>query len=318
MGVDIGKARRRQPGVFRRLYTNETGLAQFLQEKGTSLEVIASIVSRFPRSITRSLDHLEQRWQLWRNVFSTDAEIVSILERSPESFFRSSDNENLQKNVAFLMSLKLNSKDFHRLITKAPRTFSNSIALNKQKVELLEDICLQLGGKNPEQFAKTIITKNVYVLIMSDKRIRSNIDTMKDFLKMSDSAFLDLLEGRVANILDLSNESLKKNLKNLEQKLSLLGCDNDEIKKLITKHPVVLGFGPRTLNAKLDCLLSRGITIKQILEKPKVLNFRAQNTAQRLEQLQKVGYDFEKYGIHILDSSQQRFIAKMKKFSALK
>ncbi|XP_037549405.1 transcription termination factor 1, mitochondrial [Nematolebias whitei] len=316
MGVDIRTAHQRQPGVFRRLFTNEKVLAQFLKEKGASCKVIASIVSRFPRSITRSLDHLEQRWQLWRNVFSTDAEIISILERSPESFFRSSDNENLQKNIAFLMSLSLSSKVFHRLMTKAPRTFSNSVALNKQKVELLEDICLQLGGKNPQQFAKTIITKNIYVLIMSDKRIQSNVDTLKDFLKLSDSALLDLLEGRGAYILDLSSEYLKRNLKTFEQKMFLLGCDDDEIKKMITKYPEVLDFGPTTLNAKLDCLLNGGITIKQILEKPKVLDFRVQIIAERLEQLQTVGYDLKQNGIHILDSSQKRFLEKMNKLSA--
>lgn len=318
IGVDIGKARQRQPGVLRRHLTNEMGLAQFLERKGASCEAIASIVSRFPRSITRSLDHLEQRWQLWRRVFSTDAEIMSILERSPESFFRSSDNENLKKNITFLKSLKLSSKDFHRLMTKAPRTFSNSVALNEQKVELLEDICLELCGENPKQFAKTIITKNIYVLIMSNKRIQTNVDILKDFLKLSDSALLDLLEGRGAKILDLSSEYLRKNLNSLEQKMCLLGCEKDEIKNLITKYPWVLCCGPTTLNAKLDCLINGGITIKQVLEKAKVLEYRAQNIAERLEQLQRVGYDFEKNGIHILDCSQTRFIERMKKLSALK
>ncbi|XP_038135301.1 transcription termination factor 1, mitochondrial [Cyprinodon tularosa] len=317
LGVDVKMARQRQPGVLRKTFTNELGLAQFLQGKGASRNVIASIVSRYPRAITRSADHLEQRWQLWRNVFNTDAEIVNILDRSPESFFRSSDNENLKKNIDFLISLGLNSKDLHRLLTTAPRTFSNSLELNKQMVELLEDICLELGGKNPEQFAKSVISKNLYILIRSTKRVKTNIDNLKTSLKLSDAELLALLQGQGADILDLSNEYLKKNVNNLEQKMSSLGCKKNDIKKLIINYPMILYIGPSTLNPKLDCLLKAGITIKQILEKPKVLDYSTQNITERLKELQRVGYDFEKNGIHILDTSKKRFVAKIEKLSSL-
>uniref|UniRef100_A0A3B4BDM5 Uncharacterized protein n=1 Tax=Periophthalmus magnuspinnatus TaxID=409849 RepID=A0A3B4BDM5_9GOBI len=141
MGVDVKMARRRQPGVLRKIFTNEQGVAKFLKSKGASRKEIASVITRYPRAITRSIDHLEKRWSLWRNIFKSDEEIVSILDRSPESFFRSSDNENLEKNISFLSSLGLNSKDLHRLLTTAPRTFSNSVELNKQMVECLQDVC---------------------------------------------------------------------------------------------------------------------------------------------------------------------------------
>uniref|UniRef100_A0A1A7XK64 Mitochondrial transcription termination factor n=2 Tax=Iconisemion striatum TaxID=60296 RepID=A0A1A7XK64_9TELE len=316
MGVDVRKARQRQPGVLRKAFTNEKGVAQFLQEKGASPEVIASIVSRYPRAITRSISHLEQRWQLWRNVFNTDAEIVSILNRSPESFFRSSDNENLEKNIAFLISLGLSSKDLHRLLTTAPRTFSNSVELNKQMVEFLEDICLELGGNNPVQFAKSIISKNLYILISSTKRVRTNIDYLKASLKLNDSDLLTLLQGNGVEILDLSNEYLKKNFNNVEENLSSLGCERDDINRLIINYPEILYIGSQTLNSKIECLLKGGIAITQILEKPKVLDYSKQNITERLNKLRKVGYDFKKSGINILDSSQKRFNAKMEKLSA--
>uniref|UniRef100_A0A3Q3IY94 Uncharacterized protein n=1 Tax=Monopterus albus TaxID=43700 RepID=A0A3Q3IY94_MONAL len=150
MGVDVKRAHQRQPGVFRKAFTNEQGVAQFLQDRGVNRKVVASIISRYPRAITRSIQHLEQRWDLWRSIFKTDEEIVSILARSPESFFRSSNNSNLEENIDFLTSLGLNTKDLHRLLTTAPRTFSNSLELNKQMVEFLEDICAELGGENPD------------------------------------------------------------------------------------------------------------------------------------------------------------------------
>uniref|UniRef100_A0A4W6CBD1 Mitochondrial transcription termination factor 1 n=1 Tax=Lates calcarifer TaxID=8187 RepID=A0A4W6CBD1_LATCA len=291
MGVDVKMARQRQPGVLRKTITNEEGLAQFLQSKGAGKSVIASIISRYPRAITRSVDHLEQRWELWRNIFKTD------------SFFRSSDNENLKKNIAFVTSLGLTTKDLHRLLTTAPRTFSNSLALNRQMVELLQDVCAELGGKNPEEFAKT--------------RVRANIDNLRASLNLNDSELLALLQGPGAEILDLSNEYLKKNFISLQQRMVSLGCWKADIKKLINTYPMVLYIGTNTLSAKLDCLLKGGITMRQILEKPKVLDFSTQNITERLVELQRVGYDFQKNGINILDSSRKRFDAKIKKLAAL-
>ncbi|XP_073339855.1 transcription termination factor 1, mitochondrial [Pagrus major] len=316
MGVDVTKARQRQPGVFRKACTNEQAVAQFLKGKGANRKVIASIISRYPRAITRSVGHLEQRWELWRNIFKTDAEIVTILDRSPESFFRSSDNGNLEKNIAFLTSLGMNTKELHRLLTTAPRTFSNSVELNRQMVEFLEDTCAELGGKNPEEFAKMVICRNLYILIRSMKRVKTNIDILRDSLKLSDSELLALLQGPGAEILDLSSEYLKKNFNSLKQKMVSLGCRQADIKKLILCYPMVLYIGLDTLSVKLDCLLKGGITMKQIVEKPKVLDYSTQNITGRLEELKKVGYDFKKNGINVLDTSRKRFDAKLERLAA--
>ncbi|XP_049458189.1 transcription termination factor 1, mitochondrial [Epinephelus fuscoguttatus] len=316
LGVDVKKAHQRQPGVFRKVTTNEQGLAQFLKSKGASGKVIADIISRYPRAITRSINHLEQRWKLWKNIFKTDEEIVNILNRSPESFFRTSDNENLEKNIAYLTSLGLNTKDLHRLLTTAPRTFSNSLELNKQMVELLEDICAKLGGENPEQFAKAVISRNLYILIRSTKRVKTNIDVLRDSLNLSDSELLALLQGPGAEILDLSCEYLKKNFNTLQQRMVSLGCRKADIKNLILNYPMVLFIGPDTLSSKLDCLLKGGVTMKQIVEKPKVLDYSTQNILGRLVELKRVGYDFQKSGINILDSSRKRFAAKIEKLIA--
>lgn len=48
MGVDIDRARRRQPGVFNRAVTNEQELKIFLLFKGDSDKEIGSIISRYP------------------------------------------------------------------------------------------------------------------------------------------------------------------------------------------------------------------------------------------------------------------------------
>lgn len=315
LGVDVRMVRRRQPGVLKRSVTNEHGLMHFLQSKGASREMVASIISRFPRAITRSGEHLEQRWELWRRVFKSDGEIVNILARSPESFFRSSDNGNLKKNIVFLGSLGLSSKDLYRLLTTAPRTFSNSLELNQQMVELLREVCLSLGGKDPDQFVRAIISRNSYVLIRSTKRIKGNVSFLQDTLGLSSSKLLELLQGQGAEVLDLSNEYLLNNFRDIQQKLLSQGCSQDDVKTLIIKYPPVLFISRENLRNKIDCLQDGGINIKQIIQKPKVLEFSIDNLKRRLKELQEIAYDFEKNGIGILDSSQRRFDAKLLRLS---
>lgn len=317
MGVDVKMARKRQPGVLRKSITNEHGLTSFLQTKGASREVMASIISRYPRAITRSEDHLKERWCLWRNIFESDSEIVSILHRSPESFFRSSDNDNLEKNIVFLSSLGLTSKDLHRLLTTAPRTFSNSFELNCQMVELLQGVCLSLGGTDPNDFAKSIISKNLYILIRSTKRVSANVEFLKAALGLENKALLSFLRGGGAEILDISHETLKRNFQKLLEKLVSLGKEKQDASKFITNYAPVLFISPVRLNEKLNCLLRAGISVKQIIEKPKVLDFSVENLKWRLDELKKVDYDFNQHGIAILDSSRKRFDAKLDKLKTL-
>ncbi|KAK0136481.1 Transcription termination factor 1, mitochondrial [Merluccius polli] len=321
LGVDLKKARQRQPGVLRRLLTNENDVAGFLRAKGAGREAIASIISRYPRAITRSRDHLEQRWALWRRVFACDSEVVGILSRSPESFFRTSDNENLEKNIAFLTSLGFGAKALHRLVTTAPRTFSNSPQLNRQMVELLEEVGAELGltdrsPQTPRQFAKAVIGRNVYILIRSTKRVRRNVAELRASLRLGDGELLALLQGPGAEVLDLSNEYLSKNFKGLQRRMASEGCAPADVRRLVMSHPMVLYTGTKNLNAKLDCLLRGGITMEQVVDKPKVLDYSMQNMAARIQELRRVGYDFQKSGIAIMDTSRKRFDAKMEKLTA--
>ncbi|XP_051247295.1 transcription termination factor 1, mitochondrial [Dicentrarchus labrax] len=313
MGVDVEMACQRQPGVFRKNFTNEQGLAQFLQSKGATSEEIASIISRFPRAITRSTEHLEERWELWRKILNNDSEIVSVLERSPEAFFRSSDNKNFENIITFLTSLGFTTKDLERLLLRSPRIFSCSLALIRQKVKFLNDICVELGGTNPEQFTKTVLSRNAFIFSDSIKRIRMNIDFLRTYLKLGNSEMLSFIQGSATRILVLSTEYMQKNLNSVEQMMVSLGCQKADIQKLIHTYPVVLYIRPETLSSKLECLLKVGITLEQILETPKVLDYSTQTILGRLELLQEVGYNFRVNGISVLDNSQKRFLAKIKK-----
>ncbi|XP_041524435.1 transcription termination factor 1b, mitochondrial-like isoform X3 [Microtus oregoni] len=234
MGVDIDLARRRQPGVFNRVGTNEQELRIFLLSKGASDKVIGSIISRYPRAITRTPEGLSKRWELWRKIMASDLEIVNILERSPESFFRSNNNLNLENNIKFLCSVGLTNKCLCRLLTRAPRTFSNSLNLNKQMVEFLQETGVSLGHNDPTDFVRKIISKNPSILTQSTKRVKANIEFLQSTFNLNTEDLLLLICGPGAGILDLSNDCTKRNYANIQEKLLSLGCTDEESPSLLS------------------------------------------------------------------------------------
>ncbi|XP_077158683.1 transcription termination factor 1, mitochondrial [Paroedura picta] len=313
LGVDVRMVRQRQPGVLRKMITNEGGLKSFLDAKGATKETIASIISRYPRSITRSYRILEERWKIWRNILTNDLEILNILKRSPESFFRSGNNENLQENIVFFRSFGLSSEDLCKMLTRAPRIFSNSVELNKQMINLLCEICLSLGGENPDYFVKQLISKNVFVFLRSCKQVKANVHLLQSSFKLDNEELLALLHGQGGDVLDLSNEYLKKTLANLKEKLLFHGCSEEEVNMFVLKHIRVLYLSPQNLNEKIDYLILANIDIGQILKCPLVLDKSISTTYHRIQELERVNYDFGFNGIGILALSQQRFELKLEK-----
>ncbi|XP_005282446.1 transcription termination factor 1, mitochondrial [Chrysemys picta bellii] len=313
MGVDVKMVRRRQPGILKKLITNEEGLKGFLQSKGATNEVIASIISRYPRAITRSYESLEKRWELWRSILMTDLEIVNILGRSPESFFRSSNNINMEKNITLFCSLGLTSKHLCNMLTRAPRVFSNGVELNKQLTDLLHEICLSLGGENPNDFVKHIISKNVFILLRSSKQVNANVEFLQSSFHLSNEELLALLHGGGADILDLSNEYMKKNFTNAKGKLLSLGCTEREVDRFFISYPSVLFLSSKNLSDKIDCLLQAKVHIKQIVEMSRVLDISISTIRSKVKELEKTSYDFRTNGIGILSLSKKRFEAKLEK-----
>jgi len=259
------------------------------------------------------------------NNFDSDSQVVEVLDRTPESFFRSSDNENLEVNITFLSSLGFGAECLHRLLTAAPRAFSNSVELNRQMLELLEDVGAELGLSAEEepdgdrqtatQFAVSVVRRNAYVLATSTKRVRGNVTALRELLELSDAELLALLQGPGAEILDLSNSYLNVNFESLRRKMESLGCERGEVKRLVLALPMLMFMGRGNLSAKLDCLLQGGVTMQQVLERPKVLYYGTENIAARMAELRRVGYDFGKHGIGVFDTSRKRFDARMAKFA---
>ncbi|XP_037363513.1 transcription termination factor 1, mitochondrial isoform X1 [Talpa occidentalis] len=315
IGVDVHKAKKRQPGVFNRVGTNEQGLKMFLMSKGASKKVIASIISRYPRAITRKVESLSERWELWRKIMTSDLEILNVLERSPESFFRSNDNQNLENNIDFLYSVGLSDKLLRRLLTHAPRTFSNSLHLNKQMIELLKKVSLSLGHNDPDDFIRKIIFKNPFILIQSTKRVKANIEFLQSTFNLSNEKLLILICGPGAEILDLSNDYAKKTYINIKEKLFSHGCTDEEVHKFVLSYPDLIFMGEKKFSDKIDCLIEENISIARILENPRILDSSISTLKSRIKQLVNAGYDLRTSNLALLSWSQNRYKAKLKKLN---
>lgn len=148
---------------------------------------------------------------------ASDLEIVNSLECSPESFFLSNNNLNLENNIKFLCSVGLTHKCLCRLLTSAPRTFSNSLNLNKQMVEFLQETGISLGHNNPTDFVRKIISKNPSILIQSTKRVKTNIEFLQSTFNLDKEDLLLLICGPGARILDLSKDCTKRNYTNIKE-----------------------------------------------------------------------------------------------------
>lgn len=312
MGVDVDMAKKRQPGVFNKTGISEQDLKMFLLSKGASQEVIASIISRYPRALTRTTEHLSKRWDLWRTIMTSDLEIIDILERSPESFFRSNNNVSLENNIKFLYSVGLTRKCLCRLLNSAPRTFSNSLNLNKQMVELLQEVCLSLGHSQPIDFVRKIILKNPFILIQSTKRIKANIKFLQSTFNLNNEEMLALICGPGADILDLSNDCAKRNYTNIKEKLCKLGCTEQEVQKFVLRYLNVLFLGEKKFNDKIDCLIEEKISISQIIENPRILDSSISTLKSRIKELADAGYNLSISNISLLSWSQKRYKAKLK------
>ncbi|KAL1777602.1 transcription termination factor 1, mitochondrial isoform X1 [Sigmodon hispidus] len=315
MGVDIHMAKRRQPGVFNRTLTNEQELKIFLLSKGASDKVIGSIISRYPRAITRTSEGLLKRWELWRKIMASDLEIVNILERSPESFFRSNNNKNLENNIKFFCSVGLTNKCLCRLLTSAPRTFSNSLNLNKQMIEFLRETSMSLGHNDPTDFVRKIISKNPSILIQSTKRVKTNIEFLQSTFNLNKEDLLLLICGPGAGILDLSNECTKRNYTNIQEKLFSLGCTDEEVQKFVLSYLNMIFLSEKKFNDKIDCLIEEKISISQIIENPRVLDVSINTLKTRIKELVHTGYDLSSSNIALLSWSQKRYEAKLKRLN---
>ncbi|XP_077124328.1 transcription termination factor 1, mitochondrial isoform X1 [Ranitomeya variabilis] len=313
MGVDLTRVRKRHAVLLKKTSTHEQNLKQFLTEKGADAKMVASIISRYPQAITRDLGVLEKMWNVWKGVLESDVTILSVAQRSPESFFRTSNTGNLAKNIRYLQSLGLPPKVLSQLMVKSPRTFANSVDLNKQNVEYLLGLCTKLGGKDPREFVRDLISRNIYILTKSTNRIQNNIEKIKSLMKLDDRALLLWIQGDGSPIVTLSYTYFENNYRNAQEVLLSLGCTEAEISLYIFTCPKLLLVTPTMFANKIKLLMQCGVDVKEILNNPNILAFHINNIKSRIKQLKDSGYDFRSSGLGVLLLGQAKFTSKLER-----
>lgn len=313
MGVDMSLVRKRNAILLKKEITYEQKLKKFLTDKGADTQMVASIISRYPRAITRQYEVLDEMWNIWKGILGTDATVLSVTQRSPESFFRTSNTENLIRNIRYLQSLGLPPKVMSQLMVKSPRTFANSVDLNKQNVEYLLGLCSALGGKNPRELVRELISRNIFLLTKSTNRIQANIENMKSLMKLDDYVLLRWIQGDGAPLLSLSYTYFEINYQNAQETLQSLGCTESEVSLYIFMYPKILLMTPKILASKINVLLGCGIDVKEILNTPHILAVNLNSLKTRIKQLSECGYDFRSSGLTVLSLSQAKFISKLER-----
>ncbi|KAM4028456.1 transcription termination factor 1, mitochondrial [Anomaloglossus baeobatrachus] len=313
MGVDMMRVRKRHAVLLKKTTTYEQNLKHFLTNKGADSKMVASIISRYPQAITRDLEVLEKMWNIWKGVLGTDETVLSVAQRSPESFFRTSNTGNLSKNIRYLQSLGLPPKVLCQLMVKSPRTFANSVDLNKQNVEYLLGLCTMLGGKNPREFVRELISRNIYILTKSTNRIQYNIENMKSLMKLDDRALLLWIQGDGAPIVSLSYTYFENNYRNAREVLQSLGCTEAEISLYVFTCPKLLLVTPTIFANKIKLLMDCGVDVKEILNHPNILAFHINNLKSRIQQLKESGYDFQSFGLSVLLLGQAKFSSRVER-----
>nr|DBA25219.1 TPA: hypothetical protein GDO54_012775 [Pyxicephalus adspersus] len=314
--IDDEKARKYSTLIPKKA-TCKKKLEDFLLNKGADQLTIDSVISRFPDAITRRCNDLPEVWKLWENVLNTDEAVLAIIKRSPESFFRSGGVDKLSENISFLKSLGLSQKILHQLMEKSPRTFSNSVQLNKQKVVFFRELCVSLGGEDPDTFVRQVITNNIFILTRSTKRMQANIESIQSLLNLRDKHLLSWLKGEASCILNICNMYLTENILHIQQTMQSLGCLEADVTQYICENHSVLLLSPKIFTCKINLLLDCGADPKKILDTPLLLEVSLSSLRDKIKSLKQVNYDFKKKGLHVLVLYQSKFASRLERLSNL-
>lgn len=314
--MDAGKIGRRPPTITEHAIYKEK-LEEFLLQKGACHLSVASIISRYPRAITCRAKDLPEVWGLWQSILRTDEAVLLVVTRSPESFFRSGGIEKLSENIAFFQSLGLSPKILNRLMLKSPRTFANSVQLNKQMVAFFQELCVCLGGETPEEFTRQVITNNVFIFVRSINRVKANIESIQSLMKLENKDLLYWIGGEAAFTLNLSKNYFEENFLLFHQKMQSLGVPEADITRHIYENPSILLLSAKVFVDKIDVLIDCGMEARKLLDSNVLSNVSLSRLRNRVMVLKQLDYDFRSNGINILLVRQTDFVSRLKRWSKI-
>lgn len=306
LSVDVSKIRKLRGWVLYQSpgYVMET--VTMLRTLGARDSVIAQVIEHHPEAILCTPEHLEAQKELWMSICATHSELVEIIIKFPASFFTSSCHTDHQKaNIMFFQSLGFNNRVVSKLMASVPQNFRRPVEQNRETVEAFQKMYLELGGRevNMKVWLQKLLSQNPYVLFKSPEGMRKNLNFLLQ-QGFTSSELLQLLSKLKGFVTELSPKSMGLTLSYSQEMLS---CSDAELRQIVLQCPALMYYSVPILTDRFKCLLGSGISLKQIMQTPTILELTTQIVQYRIQKLRSYGCDISTGSLEILNGTKKDF-----------
>ncbi|XP_069619556.1 transcription termination factor 2, mitochondrial [Ranitomeya imitator] len=316
LSVNIKKIRRLKSWVLYKdvAYVEET--ANILKKMGANEVTVANILESCPEAFLQEPKEINTSKSIWNLVCPKDGELITLIEKFPDSFFICKSPTNQRDNIKYFQDLGLNNKIVSRLLTSAPQIFCNQVEDNKKMVDALEENYINLGGtkENFKTWIMKLISQDPFVLLKAKKSMKENLKFLQD-LGFQDEKVLKLLAKLKGFVFDLNKDTMKKGVLFT---MSTFECNNEELKELVMKSPALLYYSVPLLEERLQLLLREGATLNQVKECPNVLELTPQIVQFRARKIKQLGRRIQDQSLEILNGTRKDFEANYGKLQVRK
>ncbi|XP_073423924.1 transcription termination factor 2, mitochondrial [Dendrobates tinctorius] len=316
LSVNMKKIRRLKSWVLYKdvAYVEET--ANILKKMGASDVTVANIMESCPEAFLQEPKEINTSKSIWNLVCPKDGELLSLIEKFPDSFFICKSPTNQRDNIKYFQDLGLNNKIVSRLLTSAPQIFCNQVEDNKKMVDALEENYINLGGTNEnfKTWIMKLISQDPFVLLKANKSMKENLKFLQD-LGFHDKKVLKLLAKLKGFVFDLNKDTMKKGVLFT---MSTFECNDEEMRELVMKSPAFLYYSVPLLEERLQLLLREGATLNQVKECPNVLELTPQIVQFRARKIKQLGRRIQDQSLEILNGPKKDFEANYGKLQVRK
>ncbi|XP_073506027.1 transcription termination factor 2, mitochondrial [Phyllobates terribilis] len=316
LSVNIKKIRRLKSWVLYKdvAYVEET--ANILKEMGASDVTVANILESCPEAFLQEPTEINTSKSIWNLVCPRDGELITLIEKFPDSFFICKSPTNQRDNIKYFQDLGLNNKIVSRLLTSAPQIFCNQVEYNKKMVDALEENYINLGGtrENFKTWIMKLISQDPFVLLKANKTMKENLKFLQD-LGFPDEKVLKLLAKLKGFVFDLNKDTMRQGVLFT---MSTFECNNEELRELVMKSPALLYYSVPLLEERLQLLLQEGATLNQVKECPNVLELTPQIVQFRAKKIKQLGRRIQDQSLEILNGTKKDFEANYGKLQVRK
>ncbi|KAJ8373636.1 hypothetical protein SKAU_G00042160 [Synaphobranchus kaupii] len=305
LSVDVCKIRKLKGWVLLepRAYVRET--AGLLRDLGANGPAIARILEQHPEAMLCIPEDLRAQRELWASVFPREQDLVGIVEKFPASFFTVSHQASQKANVQYFQSLRLNKRIVGKLLASAPHSFCRPVEHNREVVRTLSEAYLSLGGHegNMKIWLQQLLAQNPFVLMKPPSAIQENLAFLRD-RGFRPTELLRLLSKLRGFFSELNTDSMGETLAYSQ---GVLRCSDPELREMVLRCPALLYYPVSVLSERIQGLLNAGVSLRQIVATPTILELTTHIVLYRIQRLRSYGYDVATGNLDALNGTKKDF-----------